>query len=368
MKTRIQIVAAVVLFGSGWLPLSVQTARAADKLSLKHKFRKGNTTRVTTTIEETAGTKMSRAELAHSMEMKHVLVFEMVYHVTDVTPGGQITLELTYERIKQTTIVNGKTDMTADSKDEAPDESDERSRALWCGLKGLAGLRVTIRLDRDHSVKEIKGFDAFWKGLTGGRAPGAPGKDGPSQQIGDAIEQIALGGYDRLYGEKRLRGLIDHWFTKHASPREVAVGESWTAPGDIDVLMDATYMLGRQQIKTTNTLLGVEQRKGKRCAKIKVVSRLTESPVASFKPAPGRHMPRVKVNTCNVDGLAWFNLDAGQLIESAVQQEIVFAGVDLPRRGAATQPDATAMTEARTRSKTRVTAVPVPSRPTTQPW
>lgn len=369
MKTPGYVLAGLVLFGSTLSPVFAQAPRAGEKLSLKHKFRKADATRVTTAIDMTMQMKTSGPMLTPIIEMKHALLYEMVYDVTDVTREGNITLELTYDRIKQTTTAGGTT-MTADSKDEAPDESKKNDYGLWVGLKMMVGLKLTVSLDRNYRVKEVKGFDAFRKNVMGDRAPGAPGQGGLSGAIDNALRPLAEDTWEWMYGERLIRDLIDQWFTRYAPPREVAMGQSWTSLDDIDVPMFGGQMVGKLQVKTTDTLLGVEQRRGKRCAKSKVASPSGAFPAESFKPAPGLDRAQVNVRTCNVDGVAWFDLNGGGLVESALNRDIAIviqvpAGSAGPGRSdAATRPDTSWTTEMRIQSTTRVTASPEPSRPT----
>ncbi len=340
MRNHPSFLAAVALSVLAAIPLGSGAARGAEAFDLRQKFRKGETNRLE--IRMDMDMKMARPGMgeAGDMKMKMTHCFELLHHVVDVTPKGAVTLEMTYDRIKQTMDM-GVMKLSFDSKDDAADEESPVTRGLAAALRPMVGLKLTIKLDEKHRVKSVSGFDAYWKALD-------------RDSTGAALRKQM----SSMFGDEQLKNMMDQWFSKYLPPKKVTVGESWT----IDDVME-TPMLGGLQVKATSTLIGVEDHKGKRCAKIAVVGHMKTS---DTQPTSSPSMPGVKamkIKKCDMKGLTWFDLKAGQFAETDMEQDMhISMSLDLPDVSSKPSGSASKM-EQKIKMRMRMTMKPEPAGP-----
>ena len=345
MKMSRLTLAAIILCAPGALLMHAQTAGAAEKVSLRYKFRKGDRTRMTLNMDMDMDMKMPGMDGTKDTSGKMTQLIEFVYHVVDVLPDKSVKLEMTYDRVAQTMDMGGMK-MSFDSKKDTPSADDPMAKMFTAAIKPLLGLKLTLVLDPQHQVKKISGFDAYWEKLAKD-----PALSGTRQLMRNSL------------GDEQLKGMMRQFFSHALPSRPVAPGESWTTNQSMGL-----PMLGNFEIDSTFTLMSVGKHKGKRCAQIHMVAQMKS---ADKKPtsAPAG-MPEIDIRKCDVTGWIWFDLDAGHIFESETAQdmEMVMGLPSTSQPGAKAKAGAKPATEGKMvqkiRGKIRMTTRP---EPTTRP-
>jgi hypothetical protein len=320
------------------IPLVGGSGCATQKVTLRQKFTQGSTTRMTMTTDMNIKMDLPGQDLGEAQESKMAQTFEMLLHVSDIGPDGTTTLEMTYDRIKQSIDMGGR-GVGFDSK--ASEQTAPEAKMMAATLKPLLGLRVTIKLDKDLHPTEVKGFDELWK-----RLDADPASSGMRKQV------------ERAFGDKQIKKMMEQFMAGSFPSHPVAVGESWKQSENVDM-----PMIGELNVKATSTLEGIEQYKGRRCAKIRTKAEMTS---ADTRPTSGpTALLGMKMRRCNVEGFMWFDIKAGQMIETDMDQDIVMS-MQLPGAPGASagQPTSRRSMEQHIRGKTRIVATP---EPTTRP-
>jgi len=332
------------------LGLAGPSSLGAEKVTLKHKFRKGPVTRLVTTIDmaiEMTMPDVGLPEMPKDMKVNTTQTYEMLYRVSDAEPNGNTTIEITFDRFKQAIDMN-ETKMEFDSKDPDRDKDNPLAKPLSSVFKSLIGCKYTVRLDKDGRVAEVKGLDEIWNTLGEGKTP---------QAVRDEMR--------KMFGDKQLNKMMSDFMGKDLPPHPVAIGESWTLDERLDV-----PMFGGVQTKTTCTLVAVEERKGKRCAKIGVVGTMKSTETQPVSKPRG-FMPSMRIRKSDMQGFEWFDIEAGQFLEMDMDQTMEMTmGLPGPPGGgepSASQPTSRMSIEQRMQGKTRIVAVPEPAEPGSKP-
>jgi hypothetical protein len=314
-------------------------AGAAETVLLRLKFEQGSTSRMIVTMDGIMDIDSPGKGPVGSMKGKILQLYEILLHVADVRADGGVVLDLTYDRIKQSMNM-GPIRLTVDTRDLDAARSNPMAAAMLSGIKPLLGLRLVITLDPDYRVTKVEGFDAFWRTLA---------EDPMGRVIGKQLAQT--------FGDAQLKNMLDQCFSRYLPNKAVAVGESWVGDYQMEI-----PMLGKVQIHSTNTLEGVEKHKGKRCAKIRLSAQMKST---GTQPSTiGTGIGNARIRKADTKGICWFDLDAGQMIETRLDQDLRMSmALRAPMR-ATTKPAKKMSIEQRMKVKLGIVVRP---EPTTRP-
>ncbi|MBN1341951.1 MAG: hypothetical protein JXQ73_04685 [Phycisphaerae bacterium] len=316
------------------------TAYPAEKCQLRLKFKEGMSNRIVMTIDTDMNMKTSESSLPIPTQSKMTQVMEMVYRVTEVAPDGGVTLEMIYDRVKQAMNMAGMS-ISYDSREKGQaQEGNPMAAAFAAAMEPLVRLKLIVKLDPKHHVKEVKGFDAYVRKLS--RGPGGG---------------MLAGQMGKMFGDKQLAAMLDQFFSKSLPGKPVAVGESWVTDQTLEM-----PMMGKLSLKTTSTLESISEHRGRRCAKILTDAKMATTPT---QPAAQAGSPaRLKINSATMKGHYWFDLQAGQTIDMLTDQDMDMS-IDLQMPGQATSsPAGIPSMRQLMKSKMRMTVRP---EPTTRP-
>ncbi len=291
------------------LLLSSAPVVAAEKVELKLKFREGDVRRMVIDMDIDIETKMKMEDAEAQEQMPGTMKgtmkqrFEAITRVAEVAEDGSVTLEFVYDRVKYAMDM-GPVQLEFDSaKDQKDEDSNPMFAAMANAFKPLVGLKLTIKLGPKHQVKSVEGFDAFWEALA---------KDPMSRSMTQQMR--------KSFGNEQLSGMMDQWFTKWLPAKPVAVGDTWTIADSMEI-----PMLGAIRLHSKSKLVGVEEHLGQRCAKIEVQADMKTSKEKPTTLPQGMGRMNMKIHDSSMKGTTWFAIDAGEMLESTVHQDMRMA-------------------------------------------
>ncbi len=300
MRTHHLSVMVVLLVAGATTAAIGQTARAAEKVCLRPHFEKGTVVRMTMTSDGEIDQTISGARIPGMPSKAHQTV-ELSYRVTEVTEDGGATLEATCNRIRQDVDMGVTKKGSFDSENENQRNAEGMDKELVDAARPLVGLRLTIEFDKDlHVTKEVY------------RSEASPSrKKGLFEAIGTAI---LLGQFDQAISRETLKEMMVQSLVRYLPRELVAVGESWTPTEKTEALTESDEFI------TSCTLLGIGKHKGRRCAKIQIDFKMKSTASQPAKRRDGAGDPRVI--KCDWEGICWFDIDAGQVIEVILNRDI----------------------------------------------
>jgi hypothetical protein len=178
------------------LALSVLAARPQEKLTLTHKFKKGEVVRYEMTM--TSGGEFG------GMEMKQEIVVGMVFEPEDVTEGGLAKVKVTYDRVKFKMEGPMESDYDSERDKEAPEDTMGKVMA------GMLGKSFTAQITARGEVASVKGYAEMMEKVLEG--------------IGDDDPMLPMikGQFTDEYAQKSMQMA----FVKFPK-KEVGKGDSW---------------------------------------------------------------------------------------------------------------------------------------------
>lgn len=323
-----------------------QKSPGEEKVTLRQKFHKGMTSRMTMTMDmsmEMRTTGSNRADMPENIQAKIQQTQETLLRVTNVDTDGVTTLEMTFERMRQVMDM-GERKIVLDSKED-PQTTDSMSQALSAAFKPLIGHTIVITFDRDQKAVEVKGMDEMWKAF------------------GEDVKGLAMRKQmEKMFGDRQIQKMMEQCLARNLPKQPVAVGEKWISNDQMDI-----PIMGSVRVKTACTLAGIEQYKGRQCAKILMSAQMAP---AETQPGSRPHgLPMgMKIKKSDSKGVQWFDIEAGELVELDIDQDTRIV-MDMPAllgesEGPTSRPASRPSMEQHLWGKMRMTVTP---EPTTKP-
>jgi hypothetical protein len=195
----------------------------AESVDLRPKFEKG--AEATYTLALSADNQYTMGAATGDAQKQHVeQELGLRLNVKEVDPEKGATVDLVYESIKFKTE-GGMMAAEFDSKQPADKDAGNMVAEAF---RPLVGMTLTLTVDKDGNVTEVKGGEELSKGMTG----------------------QMLAGYTTTGG---VRGLLGPIFSTRQAKTEANVGDTWTYE---DVMPGS--MLGQMKIVSNHTLKSVD--------------------------------------------------------------------------------------------------------------
>jgi hypothetical protein len=263
---------------------------AGESLDLSIKFIKGLKTRSrTTTVTDL---DISVAEFKqHSITTN---VMDGTQTCTDVTEDGGAKVKISTDRVQIKKIENKEEVVKFDSKKDKVGDLDEESAMTAL----IAGIEFTADVDKQGVVSNVKGMDAYREAV----------KEELGAESTDAVDSAQVTMVQSL--EQPYKML----------PKEpVKVGDSWKHDWSLDIAG-----LGKMTFKGTYKLEGVEDKAGRKCAKIAVTGDISIEAAADAEMA-------IEVKNVDWKGSMWLDLKTRETVysEMSMKYDLAMAMMDM---------------------------------------
>jgi hypothetical protein len=224
---------------------------------------------------------------------QEIWVVKMV--VGNPGPDGNKSLAITYERIQQTTNLNGKKVMDYDSKGSNP-----KTQRLQEYFSPLLNAKIVAVLDGENNVVSVRGLEGIWEPVR---------KKYPNAK--HFLDMLKLSFNNEAQKEmiQSVRNLL--------SPNPVSIGESWTNKQTIPTLM------GNRILTMNMTFASIEKEQGRRLALISFSGNTIPSPKSETPATTKSAEPKGSLDI-QQKGLMRFDISAGRMSELMLQQTMIF--------------------------------------------
>ncbi len=289
------IIIIVLLF----TPFSARIARAENEaFLLQYEFVKDDILKYKMKIKNTIDTTIG----GEQQRTKNKTGFVWIQKVKDVDKIGTASIEATYKSVKASINVGFMRNIYYDSTLE---DSDRNQSMLSAAFNSMIGKNFIINVAKEGEVLSVSGFKEILDGIVA-NLPGGPMRMAMADQ------------FSQFYNDETMTGLIQNVF--HILPNEkIQIGGSWSR----DMIMPTTIIPVR--IKSIYTFKDVRRFKGKKCAvieidtKIESVSNKKETQILDREDGGPDFLISIKNGHGN--GLFYFDIDEGRLIESTITAE-----------------------------------------------
>ncbi|MFV1950509.1 MAG: DUF6263 family protein [Nitrospinota bacterium] len=295
MNIWYRIIILVLLF----TPFSARIARAENEaFLLQYEFVKDDILKYKMKIKNTIDTTIG----GEQQRTKNKTGFVWIQKVKDVDKIGTASIEATYKSVKASINVGFMRNIYYDSTLE---DSDRNQSMLSAAFNSMIGKNFIINVAKEGEVLSVSGFKEILDGIVA-NLPGGPMRMAMADQ------------FSQFYNDETMTGLIQNVF--HILPNEkIQIGGSWSR----DMIMPTTIIPVR--IKSIYTFKDVRRFKGKKCAvieidtKIESVSNKKETQILDREEGGPDFLISIKNGHGN--GLFYFDIDKGRLIESTITAE-----------------------------------------------
>lgn len=267
---------------------------ATAERTLRWKVKPGDELALVMTQEMTQVLKMGTQP--EPVTIKNDMTTDMTWSVKSVDPQGQITITQTIRRIRMKTDLPelGLTNIDTQG-DEAPNEIGEQ---MLKSLKPLIGLEISQVMNNRGKVLDVT----------------IPQEAFQNTQSNPLANQ--------MFSPKMLEDMTRK-FSLQLPEQAVKVGHAWSTNAEMD------GPVGKVTVKNDYTYDGISQEEGQEgLDKIKLKMQM-DFP-GGGEDAPGT---KIDVKQQNSHGYLLFDVDAGRLVSSEVQQDmkmqITFAGQNI---------------------------------------
>lgn len=269
------------------LLLLIQSARPqeakqdAKPVTLTLQFPQGITERMVTTQE-------LKQTLTSELLPAPVNQFQKQIMEATLKVGAGREMELAFERIRSSDNFRGPEIGYDSDKDKLSEEPAARV------LNALIGAKLQMKFAADGKLEQFSGMNNILELM---------GKAFPKQEA--MIKQLKEG-----LGDEAYRDMLGGHLSGFLPGKAVSPGDTWTATQS-----QKLAGLGSIQLKLTYKLEGVEEREGRKVAKISFAGKGTLE--GNFVGAKGA---QIKADDLEQTGVIYFDLDRGWLAEQRIDQ------------------------------------------------
>jgi hypothetical protein len=254
-------------------------------------------------IEVTQKAELRIPSMPKPMQQETTLNQELRFTVLKEYEGGGREVELEFNDVDMSVMMNGREAVTFDSRGESLGEQENPAAAAF---RRMAGAKLKYVLDKSNQVARVEGWNELVTKMTAG-AGGARMMGGVFTE--DYFKQLA----------EFSHGLPD---------KAVQPGDSW--PSQRTIVMGP---LGSATMDLTYTFKRWEERDKRQCARLEY-----SGPIRAGAPSTNAAMMGVRMALLDgtIRGQAWFDPALGLMIDSESDQKMnvlmSFPGTNAPTR------------------------------------
>ncbi len=280
-------------------------------------------------------------------EIKFAQVFEQEITTTckQVNPDRSAVMEMTMDRLAMR-ISSGPMNAQVDTRTFDPQKArDPMSRMMGQVLSAMTDKRVTLTLNPAGKPVKIEGMREIFERVMREFKESA-GDDPVSRMLGQTFEQLGTVFED----EAVLRQMEAYYRITPNKPGVVRVGEQWDHEWQMDLPMLASGCVAKGEYE----LLGIEEVRGRPCAKIRLketfsVSSRPQNPEQAKAPSPlGKLFEQMQfsLQSSGGEGVAYWDCENSTLVQLRQTQRFTLdarmpAGPETAADGTADKPDET---------------------------
>jgi hypothetical protein len=279
LSARSHCALLTLLLGFGALP-----ARAADDgVALKWKFKPGQTSRYTTSVDMKAQQKIGGRQ---AEEFNSKQTSDMTWVVESVDQDGTAHITQTIERVRVTSSAKGEEQTFDSQEDKLPEGVDE---AAVEPLRVMVNQPMHLTIDPRGKVIDVR----------------------PSEKLAAKLKQSSQQGpLAAMFSREGLKQMAST-NTLELPAEPVSRGTSWQQQVTV-----SDPVSGRQTLVTTYRYDGSEERDGQRLEKISANAKV--SPAGNQAAAQ-----RVTVKDQKSNGVVWFDRAVGRIHEMEMTTKVV---------------------------------------------
>lgn len=263
---------------------------AGEAVDLSVKFIKGLKTRTrTTTVVDVNVSVMDFKQ--HSITTN---ILDGTQTTTDVTEEGGAKVKISTDRVQINKVENKEEVVKFDSKKDKVGDLDEESAMTAL----IAGKEFTADVDKQGVVSNLKGLDAYREAV----------KEELGAEYADAVDSSQI---------TMVQSLEQAYKMLPKAP--VKVGDSWKSDWSMDLAG-----LGKMTFKGTYKLEGVEDKAGRKCAKLAVTGDISIEAAADAEMA-------VEIKNVDWKGSMWLDLKTRETVysEMTMKYDLAMAIMDM---------------------------------------
>ena len=282
---------------------SSATAAAAPKGAVELKLKLPVGARFPMRIEVLQKSEMRIPSMPKPMQQETALNQEMQFTVLKEYEGGGREVELEFNDVDMSVMMNGREAVAFDSRGESLGEQDNPAAAAF---RRMAGAKLTCVLDASNQVARVEGWNELVTKMTSG-AGGA---------------RMMAG----VFTEDYFKQLAD--FSHGLPGKAVQPGDSW--PSQRTIVMGP---LGTATLDLIYTFKRWEEREKRTCARLEF-----SGPIRAGAPSTNAPMMGIRMTLLDgtISGQAWFDPALGLMIDSESDQKMKvlmnFPGANAPAR------------------------------------
>jgi len=254
-------------------------------------------------IEVVQKSEMLIPSMPKPLRQETTLNQELRFTVLKEYEGGGREVELEFNDVDMSVMMNGREAMTFDSRGESLGEQENPAAAAF---RRMVGAKLKCVLDASNQVARVEG----WKELVTKMTAGSGGA------------QMMSG----VFTEDYFKQLAD--FSHGLPDQAVQPGDSW--PSRRTIVMGP---LGTATMDLTYTFKRWEEREKRQCARLEFTGPIRAGAPSTNAPMMGVRMALLDGTT---SGLAWFDPALGLMIDSESDQKMNvlmnFPGTNAPAR------------------------------------